>query len=332
MHHTTNQSRRQLLCSIAGAGLASMAGTLPFAAHAADPTFPSRPIRMVVAFNPGSGSDMQARVIAQVLSESTGQPVIVDNRAGANGIVAVQSVLNAPADGYTMLFGSNSTFAINAALIRNMPYDPIADFTPLSLISSQYCMVLVPADSPYKTMADLIADARKRPGALNNGAGSPGYNLWSTWLNELTGIKTVNIQYKGGGEVVSALLGKQVDYAVAVISLEMIKSGKLRALAVSGPKRMPSLPGVPTMAEAGVPEFQAFVWTALGVSAKTPQPIVRQLEAAVLKAARSQASLDFLQKQDASPMAGGPEQMRNFQREEIQRWKRIVAANGIELQ
>ncbi|WP_218508721.1 tripartite tricarboxylate transporter substrate binding protein [Variovorax sp. dw_308] len=332
MHHTTDHSRRQLLCSIAGAGLASMAGTLPFAAHAADPTFPSRPIRMVVAFNPGSGSDMQARVIAQVLSESTGQPVIVDNRAGANGIVAVQSVLNAPADGYTMLFGSNSTFAINAALIRNMPYDPIADFTPLSLISSQYCMVLVPADSPYKTMADLIADARKRPGALNNGAGSPGYNLWSTWLNELTGIKTVNIQYKGGGEVVSALLGKQVDYAVAVISLEMIKSGKLRALAVSGPKRMPSLPGVPTMAEAGVPEFQAFVWTALGVSAKTPQPIVRQLEAAVLKAARSQASLDFLQKQDASPMAGGPEQMRNFQREEIQRWKRIVAANGIELQ
>jgi tripartite-type tricarboxylate transporter receptor subunit TctC len=332
MHHTTNQSRRQLLCSIAGAGLASMAGTLPFAAHAADPTFPSRPIRMVVAFNPGSGSDMQARVIAQVLSESTGQPVIVDNRAGANGIVAVQSVLNAPADGYTMLFGSNSTFAINAALIRNMPYDPIADFTPLSLISSQYCMVLVPADSPYKTMADLIADARKRPGALNNGAGSPGYNLWSTWLNELTGIKTVNIQYKGGGEVVSALLGKQVDYAVAVISLEMIKSGKLRALAVSGPKRMPSLPGVPTMAEAGVPEFQAFVWTALGIAAKTPQPIVRQLEAAVLKAAKSQASLDFLQKQDASPMAGGPEQMRNFQREEIQRWKRIVAANGIELQ
>ncbi|HSV44932.1 MAG TPA: tripartite tricarboxylate transporter substrate-binding protein, partial [Ramlibacter sp.] len=154
MHHTTDPSRRRLLCSIAGAGLASLAGTLHFAARAEN-NFPSRPIRMVVAFNPGSGSDTQARVIAQVLSESIGQPVVVDNKAGANGIVAVQTVLNAPADGYTMLFGSNSTFAINAALIRNMPYDPIADFAPLSLISSQYCMVLVPADSPYKTMADL---------------------------------------------------------------------------------------------------------------------------------------------------------------------------------
>jgi tripartite-type tricarboxylate transporter receptor subunit TctC len=332
MHRTTDPSRRQLLCGIAGAGLASMAGTLPFAAHAADDKFPSRPIRMVVPFNPGSGSDTTARVVAQVLSEVTGQPVVIDNKAGANGIVAVQSVLNAPADGYTMFFGSNSTFAINAALIRNMPYDPLADFAPLSLIASQYCMVLVPADSPYKTLADLIADARKRPGALNNGAGSPGYNLWSTWLNELAGIKTVNIQYKGAGEVVTALLGKQVDYAVAAISFEMIKAGKLRALAVSGPKRTPSLPDVPTVAEAGVPDFQAFAWTALGVSAKTPQPIVRQLEAFVLKAARSPVALDFLQKQDATPMAGGAEQMRNFQREEIQRWKRIVTANGIELQ
>ncbi|MCY1236937.1 hypothetical protein D9M72_496130 [compost metagenome] len=177
-----------------------------------------------------------------------------------------------------------------------------------------------------------MADARKRPGVLNNGAGSPGYNLWSTWLNELLGIKTVNIQYKGAGEVVSALLGKQVDYAVAVIGFEMIKAGKLRALAVSGPKRTPSLPDVPTMAEAGVPEFQAFAWTALGVSSKTPQPVVRQLEAAVLKAAGSQASKDFLVKTDATPMAGGAEQMRNFQREEIQRWKRVVALNGIELQ
>ncbi|MNK74432.1 Tripartite tricarboxylate transporter family receptor [compost metagenome] len=332
MHPSTDHSRRKLLCSIAGAGLASVAGALPFAARAAADNFPSRPIRMVVAFNPGSGSDAQARVFAQVLTETTGQPVVVDNKAGANGIVAVQSVLNAPADGYTMLFGSNSTFAINAALIRNMPYDPIADFAPLSLLGSQYCMVLVPADSPYKTLADLVADARKRPGVLNNGAGSPGYNLWSTWLNELLGIKTVNIQYKGAGEVVSALLGKQVDYAVAVIGFEMIKAGKLRALAVSGPKRTPSLPDVPTMAEAGVPEFQAFAWTALGVSSKTPQPVVRQLEAAVLKAAGSQASKDFLVKTDATPMAGGAEQMRNFQREEIQRWKRVVALNGIELQ
>lgn len=287
---------------------------------------------MVVAFNPGSNSDAQARVFARELNDITGQPVVVDNKAGANGIVAVQSVLNAPPDGYTMLFGSNSTFAINAALMRNLPYDPVADFAPLSLLGSQYCMVLVPADSPYRTLGDLIADAHQRPGALNNCAGSPGYNLWSTWLSELVGIKTVNIQYKGAGEVITALMSKQVDYAVAVIGFEMIKSGKLRALAISGPKRTPSLPDVPTMAEAGVPAFQAFAWTALGVPGKTPEAVVRQLEAAVLKAAGSQASKDFLLKTDATPMAGGAEQMRSFQREEIERWKRVVAANGIELQ
>ena len=186
-------TRRRWLALLGSAGLAATQAT---GALAATEPFPSRPLKLVVPFPPGSGTDIAARHFARLLGEMSGQPTIVENKPGGNGFIAVQMVLNAPADGHTVLLGSNSTLATNAAAFRKLPYDPLVDLAPISLLVGAPVMLVVPPTSRYRTVADLVADARQRPGALNYGSGSISYTLYAEWMDQLAGIKATPIDRK----------------------------------------------------------------------------------------------------------------------------------------
>ncbi|WP_326540594.1 Bug family tripartite tricarboxylate transporter substrate binding protein [Pseudorhodoferax sp.] len=331
MHKIRSFLRRRMLGATAAWSAAAMAGFLP-AAALAQAAFPSQTIRFVVPFPPGSGTDSTARVFAKALQEITGQAAIVENKPGANGVIAVQAALAAPADGHTIFFGSNTTFTTNAALVRKLPYNPLKDFAALAGTSRSSMLIIVPAASPYRTVAELVADARKRPGALNYGAGSISYTLYTEWLNDLAQMKTTNIAFKGAGEAIVAAAAGQIDFAVvdSTGAIELVKGGRIRALAYTGETRSALLPQVPTIAEAGLPEFLANAWVGAAVSSRTPEPVVRTLEALFQQAGERKDVNDYFARVGMARWMGGPQQMRAFQREEIERWKRIAALAGIE--
>ncbi|MDM0108602.1 tripartite tricarboxylate transporter substrate binding protein [Variovorax sp. J22R24] len=298
---------------------------LPFGvALAQEPA--NHPIRFIVPFPPGSGTDTSARYFGRKLTELTGQPVVVDNKPGANGFIAVQAVRQAPADGTTVFVGSNSTLAVNVALFKNLPYNPQVDFAPLSMMMRAPTVVVVPQQSPYKTLADLIAAAKSQPGKLNHAGGSAGYQLMNEALNERAKVDIQNIPFKGATEALTAVASGTVDLAFADItaSTELIKSGKVRALAVASDRRASVLPDVPHMGEAGLPGYGAYVWVGAMVSSKTPKPQAERLANLLAQIERMPETKAFYERIGAETMSGGAEEMRKFQAEEIERWKRIA--------
>jgi tripartite-type tricarboxylate transporter receptor subunit TctC len=321
--------RRTLLVGAAAVAGMALAGPLR-----AQQSFPSRPVRFVVPFPPGSGTDTIARIYAKKIGEAAGQPVVVENKPGGNGFIGVQAVLNAPADGHTIFIGSNSTLSTNAAVFKRLPYDPLVDFAPISLLSRAPCLIIAPPNSPYRTIANLVADARKRPGALNYGAGSAGYTLYAEWMNEIAKIKATNVPFKGAGDAITAVMQGTVDYAVVDSggAIELARSGRLRALAVSAPKRSDSLPDVPTAIEAGLPDYLAWTWVAAAVSAKTPAPLVERIVALFKQAASQAETKEYHQQRHYELVASTPADMKQYQATEIERWKRLVAVAGLELQ
>ena len=294
--------------------------------------FPSKPIKFVVPFPPGSGTDTSARYFGRKLTELTGQPVVVENRPGANGFIAVRQVLDAPADGYTVFVGSNSTLAVNVALFKKLPYDPQADFAPLTMMMRAPTLVVVPAASPYKTLGELVVAARAQPGKLNHAGGSAGYQLMAESLNDSAKLDIRNIPFKGASEALTAVASGTVDMAFTDITAasELVKAGKLRALAVASDRRAPSLPAVPHMTEAGVPGFTAYVWVAAMVPAKTPAAETGKLAALLTQIERLPETKEFYERLGAETMNGGPEEMRSFQASEIALWKRIAVKAKIE--
>lgn len=319
--------RRLLLLSLFALG-ASLLPTV----QAQD--FPSKPIRFVVPFPPGSGTDTSARYFAKKLTEATGQTVVVDNKPGANGFIAVRTVLSAPADGYTVFIGSNSTLAVNAALFKALPYDPQADLAPLSMMMRSPALIIVPGTSSAKNLDELITEARNKPGQLNFGAGSAGYQLMAESFNDMAKLQTVHVPFKGASEAVTAVSSGTVQFAFAEMTSaqELVKSGKLRALAVASEKRVPSLNTVPTTAEAGLPGFTAYTWVAAMVSAKTPKAEIDKLASLMTTIERLPETREFYERMGAEVMNGGPEEMRNFQAAEIQLWKRIAIKAKVEQQ
>lgn len=303
-----------------------------FAAHAAD--FPSRPVRFVVPFPPGSATDTAARYFGAKFTSITGQPAIIENKAGGNGFIAVQNVLSSPADGYTVFIGSNSTLAVNVAVFRQLPYDPQTNLAPLSIMTRAPIVLSVPASSPYKTAAELIKAAKAAPGKLNYGSGSAGYQLAAELFNVSAGVSIQNVPYKGASEALASVAGGTVDMTAADITATqaLAKGGKIRALAVASNKRSPVLPDVPSAVEAGVPDFQASIWVAAMVSAKTPKPETDKLAAVFTQIERMPETREFLEKQGAEVMSGGPEELRSFQAKEIELWKQIVKKAHVELQ
>lgn len=330
-------SRRNFFNLLAAAGVLTTSfwtGAVHAQASASPAAFPSRPLRFVVPFPPGSGTDTSARYFAKKLTEMTGQTVVVENKPGANGFIAVRAVLGAPNDGYTVFIGSNSTLAVNAALFKSLPYDPVADFAPLTMMMRAASLLIVPGNSEHKTVADLVAAAKARPGQFNYGAGSAGYQLMAESFNDATQIQAVHVPFKGASEVVSAVTAGTVQFAFAEMTSaqEMVKAGKLRALAFASDRRSPTLPSVPTATEAGVPGFTAYTWVAAMVPVKTPKAEAEKLASLMTAIERLPETREFYERLGAEVMNGGPEEMRAFQNAEIKLWKRIATSAKVELQ
>lgn len=315
--------RRLLLSAVLGLTLAVLAGHTP---RAFAQTFPDRPIKFVVPFGPGSGTDTSARYFARQLQELTGQPVVVENKPGANGFIAVKSVLSAAPDGYTVFIGSNSTLAVNAALFKALPYDPLKDFAPLTMMMRSPAMLAASPKAPYSTLQELIRYARENPGKVNFGAGSAGYQLMGELFNDVAGIKTVYVPFKGAGEAITAVASDTVGYTFAEVTAvqELAKSGKVKALAVAANQRVGSSADVPTAAEAGLPGFEAYTWVGAMVSAKTPAAETAKLAELFTTISKTKETREFYERLGATPMTGGPAQMHEFQKKEIALWQHIV--------
>ncbi|SDM05543.1 Tripartite-type tricarboxylate transporter, receptor component TctC [Oryzisolibacter propanilivorax] len=325
--------RRTTLAAFAGAALLTLAGSLaPVAATAQD--FPSRTIRFVVPFGPGSGTDTSARYFARKLQDLTGQPVVVENKPGANGFIAVKQVLAAPADGYTVFIGSNSTLAVNAALFRQLPYDPVQDLAPLAMMMRSPAMLAVRPQAPYADLQGLIAYAKAHPGEINFGAGSAGYQLMGELLNDSAGIRTVHVPFKGAGEAMTALAAGTVDFGFAEVTAvqELARGGRVKVLAVAADRRVPTSPDIPTASEAGLPGFEAYTWVGAMVSAATPAALTTRLAELFTAISRMDETHAFYERLGATPMTGGPAQMHAFQKQEIALWKRIVVQAKVPLQ
>ncbi|RYZ10787.1 MAG: tripartite tricarboxylate transporter substrate binding protein [Comamonadaceae bacterium] len=324
--------RRRVVAALGAAGLLGASGGV--LAQAAALPYPNRAVRFVVPFPPGSGTDTTARMFAKKIGEFTGQPVSVENRPGGNGFIGVQAALNPPNDGYTVFIGSNSTLSTNAATFKKLPYDPLTDITPISLLSRGPCLIIVPPKSPFQTLADLIAEARKRPGALNYATGSMSYTLYSEWLNDLAGMKTTGITYKGAGDAVNVTMAGTVDFAVVDASgaNELVRGGRLRALAYTSRERSSVLPEVPSIVEAGVPDFLAENWVAAAVTSKAPAGVAERLAALFVQAGADPETKEFYRRQGSQLIVSPPAELRRYQEQEIARWSRLVKLTGIELQ
>jgi tripartite-type tricarboxylate transporter receptor subunit TctC len=252
----------------------------PFASAQTD-TWPNRPLRIVVGFAPGGSNDIVARLLAEKLSKSLGQPAIVENKPGAGGAVAAAFVKSQPADGYTLLVGASGAMVVGPAIGAPATYDTLTDFEPVSVLGTFPLVLLVNAESPHKTLKDFVAWSKANPSASNYGSASPTFTLATELLKLRTGASIQKVSYRGTNDVVVAVLGNQVTTAMTdtLPAIPMLKDGKLRALAVTSTQRLPELPDVPTMAEAGITGAEAVFWTGLFVPKGTPKEIVSRLEA-----------------------------------------------------
>lgn len=293
--------------------------------------FPSKTIRIVVPFNAGSGADSTSRVYGEVVSRLFGQPLVVENRPGGSGLLAIQTVKSAPADGHTILMASNSPMAVNPVVMKNPGYDPFKDFRPVHGASVGPAAFAVRGDSPHKTVADLIAVARKENRPLAVGNYSAGYQLIGTWLGVAGGVPVTHVPYKGGSQMLTDVIGGQVDVGVIDFSgvAPLLKEGRLRALAITGDKRHPSYPDVPTMKESGYADFETYVWASFFVRSETPDEVVEKLADAFRKALLSDEGKAYQAKTPGAPLMLGPKELGEFHVREYQRFKRVADAAGL---
>ncbi len=291
--------------------------------------FPSKPIRVIVPFAAGSGADGSARVLAEQMQRTLGQSVLVENKPGASGSIAAVYVKNQPADGYTILVASNSPMSVNPVVMKNPGYDAVNDFKAVHGIARSVNLWYVANESPYKTIDDLVAAGKTKP--LNIGSYSAGYQLGIAWLANMTGAQFAYVPYKGQAQVITDVVGRQLDAGMGDLggAISLVQSGKMRALAVSGDKRMAGLPNVPTIKETH-PEYENYAWTSFYVRTETPPAAHAKLVDAMKKALSTKETTDYFEKQNSMPMLSfGPEEMGKHQREEIARFKRIADAAGI---
>ncbi|HTF16326.1 MAG TPA: tripartite tricarboxylate transporter substrate binding protein [Burkholderiales bacterium] len=310
---------------------AALALSAPHAAAAAEP-YPARPVRFVVAFPPGGGTDIIARSIAQKLGERLGQQVLVDNRPGAGGNIGTDIVAKSSPDGYTLLMGSAGPLAINASLFARMPFDPIKDLAPVTLAASTPNVLVVHPSLPAATVRELIALAKARPGEINfasSGHGTPAH-LAGELFNSMAGVKLIHVPYKGAAPALADLLGGQVQLMFSTMppALPHVKDGQLRALAVTSLKRSPAAPDLPTVDEIALPGFEANTWHGVVVPAGTPGAIVARLNREIVAILHLPDVVERLSGQGAEALGSTPEEFAAYIKSESVKWAKVVRDSG----
>lgn len=318
-------------------GIVSLLGFLTTAltsvnAAAQQTQYPARAVRILVAYPPGGGVDLAARVIGQKFTEAFGQQMIIDNRGGGGGNISMELAAQAAPDGYTLIMTGAGPTAINVSLYSKIPFDPIRDYAPVALVASTIYALVVHPSVEAKSVKDLIALAKSRPGKLtfaSAGIGAPPH-LATELLKMMTGTDMVHVPYKGTGPAIADLIGGQITFmfADALAAAPQVKAGKLRGLAVSSPRRFALVPDLPTVAESGVPGFSAVGWTGLLAPAGTPQPIVRKLNREVVRVLPLPEVKDKLAGDGSEFGKNTPEEFSVFIKQEIAKWAKVVKASG----
>jgi tripartite-type tricarboxylate transporter receptor subunit TctC len=316
---------------MAAAGLLALAS----AVHA-EPGYPTKPIRLIVPFAPGGSTDVLARLLAEALRPELGQPVIVENKAGAGGNIGGDFVAKAPPDGYTLLIAAAGPTVINPSLYARMPYDPAKDLRPVTLLIQEPNLMAINPKIPAKTVPEFIAYAKSRPTEVSFGSpgnGSPAH-LAGEWFNQLTGTTMVHVPYKGTGPALNDLIAGQIAMMIDNMPAlwPHVQSGKLRALAVSTDKRATAAPDLPTVAESGVKGFAFGAWKGLMAPAATPPEIVERLHAAATKALAKPDFRKRLIDLGAEPVGNTPEQFAAYMRAEVSKWTQVVKATGARIE
>ncbi|MBN9411209.1 MAG: tripartite tricarboxylate transporter substrate binding protein [Burkholderiales bacterium] len=318
--------KRHFLRALAMAPLAAS----PLWAAAQPRDWPARPIRLVSPFAAGSTSDTSARFVAQHLSTALGQAVTVDNIPGADGRLGMMQAKNAPPDGYTMVLGSWTNLAVNAVLIKDLPYDPLKDFKPVAGIGRSMLGIAVSGQSDIKTIADLVAAAKRNPKKLNFGNFATGYRLATEWFSGLAGVQFTHVPYRATSQMNTDLAGRQIDVAMdGVTSMAaLVKSGQLRMLAVTGEQRHAEFPNVPTLRETW-PEYSIYGWSALMVRTEVPDTIVQRLADEVQKILTSPEGQEFAKKAGSELLSRTTGEMRKYQVAQIDTLRRVAEAAGM---
>jgi tripartite-type tricarboxylate transporter receptor subunit TctC len=337
-HQSTGARRKGVyeVLAIAGWGIAACAMVAPVPASAAAASFPTRPVRFVVPFAPGGSTDTLARTLGSKLADALGQPIVVDNRAGANGDIGMQIVASSPPDGHTIALGYIANLGIGPSLNPKMPYDPVRDFAPITLLANAPNLLVVHPSVPAGNFKAFVGYVKANPRKVNFASASVASvgHLAGELLNGLAGIDMVHIPYKGSGQAVVDLLGGQVQamFSGMSSSLPHVKTGKLRALAVTGAKRSPAVPDVPTIAESGFPGFEATAWYGMLAAARTPKPIVARLHAETVKALALPDVRQRLEGVGFEIVGSTPDEFAAYIRSEIAKWAKVVAASGIKVE
>jgi tripartite-type tricarboxylate transporter receptor subunit TctC len=307
-----------------------------FSIPAASQTYPTRPIRLVVAQAVGSSGDILSRILSEALGASMGQQVVVDNRPGAGGTIGASIVAKASPDGYTLMMATNATLAINIGLFRNLPYHPVDDFAPISLVSKFYYVLLTHPSLPAKSVKELVALARSRPQELTfaSGGNGTGTHLSGEMLKQMTGIKMLHVPYKGTTPGLTDLVAGQVSIMFAGVppALPYVKLKRLRALAVTGAKRSSVVPEIPTMAEAGVSGYEAPAWDGLVAPAGTPPAIIKKLNLEITDKLRTPEIRDKFAGLGLDAIGSTPQAFGDFIQSEIKKWGRVIKESGAKVQ
>jgi len=297
----------------------------------AQTSFPSKPITFVVPFAAGSATDQLARALGQAVTEQTHQPVIVENKAGASGMIAAQAVAKAPADGYTVLITTNTTHAANIHLYRKLSYDPVKDFTPITGLGKGGQVLVVPTNAPYQSVGELLAYAKANPGKLSFGSGSSSSRVAGEMLKQLADVDILHVPYKSNPLAITDLLGGQINLMITDVStgVPQIKAGKLRALGYSTQKRSAQLPDVPTIAEAGVKGYDMGYWFAAYAPANVPAAVSAKLNQLLGQAVGSAAAKSFFEMSGSDPWTTSQTELAQFQATETTKWGQVIKAAGI---
>jgi tripartite-type tricarboxylate transporter receptor subunit TctC len=298
--------------------------------------YPTRPIRLIVPFAAGGSADSVARIIGKRISDTLGQTVVVEDRGGGGGIIGAEVVSSAQPDGYTLLLGQSGPISINPGIYKKLPYDPEKDFAPVSMTSAYPYIVVVNPSLDVKTLAELVALAKRDPGKLNYGTTGVGSSnhLVTELFDNRAGIKMTHVPYRGTSLAVADLIAGQVQvvFSDPVSALAHVKAGTLIALAVTSKDRSPVAPDVPTIAESGYPDFDAIAWHGIMAPARTPQPIIDRLNAEIIKALKDPETIKLIQAQAIQPVGNSPQAFASFIKQDVAKWKDVATQAKVEVE